>query len=593
MMYLIFSILALGSGPLIFFLIRDRSKWQKLIDGFIFITISGLVLLHIFPEAIHQGGWIALLFGVLGLLGPTFSEKVLKHKVHSAHRIALTLGVIGIFLHAAMDGATLAFPGMHHGHGHDHGDHTGELLALAVILHRIPVSLTLWWLIKPDFGRNKAIWVLLALGLATFLGFLMGPSVLENASLAWFQAFVAGSLLHVVIHQHQAHDHHASCCKPKHDESKGSWQAGLGNLLGICLLVFLGRDHNVIGDSHYAEQVRQVFLRMSLDTALPLVLAFVLAGFASVFLSSRTIFWLGKGNTWSQAAKGMAIGLPLPVCSCGTVPLYHSMVKKGAPTAAAMAFFIATPELGLDALLISLPLLGTEMTLIRLVAAALVAFLVGGLVARWVPDFEAEEGEKDTGTDPARSVPFKLRILSSLRQGLVEIVDHTSPWILLGILVAAMLAPFLEPDTLNWLPGPLEVPVFALLGLPVYVCASGATPIVAVFLWNMVSPGAALAFLITGPATNISTFGVLSRLHGKRAAALFGSATLAFSVLAGYIVNWLITDFVPVKPAEILPEEESLTNWISLAVLILLITFSLVKRGARAFLGELVPKIKV
>ena len=94
--------------------------------------------------------------------------------------------------------------------------------------------------------------------------------------------------------------------------------------------------------------------------------------------------------------------------------------------------------------------------------------------------------------------------------------------ILFGIAVAAFASPFLNAEWLQEMPGPLEVIVFAFLGMPSYVCASGATPLVAILIAGGVSPGAGLAFLLTGPATNVTTFGVLSRLHGRRLALAFG-----------------------------------------------------------------------
>ena len=69
----------------------------------------------------------------------------------------------------------------------------------------------------------------------------------------------------------------------------------------------------------------------------------------------------------------MVIGLPFPICSCGVVPLYRTLVAKGAPPAAAMAFLVATPELGLDAILLSIPLLGPDVTVLRLVTAGAAA----------------------------------------------------------------------------------------------------------------------------------------------------------------------------------------------------------------------------
>ena len=86
---------------------------------------------------------------------------------------------------------------------------------------------------------------------------------------------------------------------------------------------------------------------------------------------------LARGGTFQQSLRGVAFGLPLPVCSCGVLPLYESLIRRGAPVAAAMAFFVATPELGLDAVLLSFPLLGESLTVARVVSAFIVALAVG------------------------------------------------------------------------------------------------------------------------------------------------------------------------------------------------------------------------
>src|SRR5690606_17885966 len=102
------------------------------------------------------------------------------------------------------------------------------------------------------------------------------------------------------------------------------------------------------------------------------------------------------------------------------------------------------------------------------------------------------------------------------------------------------IEPLLDPAWLAALPGGADVALFALLGMPAYVCASGATPFVAVLIHKGVSPGAALAFLLTGPATNVTTFGVLARLHGRRIAALFGAMVAALAIGLGHATNALL-----------------------------------------------------
>ena len=90
----------------------------------------------------------------------------------------------------------------------------------------------------------------------------------------------------------------------------------------------------------------------------------------------------------------------------------------------------------------------------------------------------------------------------------VALLRKWAPWILVGLALAAAAHSLLGDQLSEIVPQALEVEVFALLGMPAYVCASGSTPLAAVMIFHGASPGAALAFLITGPATNVTTIGV-------------------------------------------------------------------------------------
>ena len=304
----------------------------------------------------------------------------------------------------------------------------------------------------------------------------------------------------------------------------------------------------------------------------------------AAFFPRSSIAWLRRGGTWGQALRGMAVGLPFPICSCGVVPLYRSLVRKGAPPAAGLAFLVATPELGLDAVLLSIPLLGGEMTLARVIGAALVALLVGGIVGRFSAKAAAEQPDTEA---VATSGGFWERLRGGMKDSFGEGMDHTAPWIILGLVIAALAGPFLSELSLDAVPAVWEVPLFALVGLPMYVCASGATPLVAVLLLHGVSPGAALAFLLTGPATNVTTFGVLSQLHGRRLALAFSLVMMALSIAAGFVTNLCLSSGGAVAGSEHSHESAGWLGWGCLIVLALAYTASLLRRGPRRFVGEI------
>ena len=573
------SFISLSLGPLIYWVSRDRLPMLSLLDGFIFVCITGLVVLSIVPAILARGHWWSLLFAFLGMFGPTFTEKIFKSGADRVHSTALVLGLIGLCVHAAADGAALTNPHLAPGQSQ-------HLLPFAVILHRLPVGLTIWWLLRPIFGIRTAVVVFALVVISTSLGFGLGPQLLVSLSsqaMTWFQALVAGSLLHVVFHQPGIKSQLMAQGGPG---KKAGWYEGSGALLGIGLMaVFLGGDESVQGSINLP--IFRTFLGLALRSAPALLLAYLVAGFMSSFLSQSSIRWMNKGAKWTQALRGMSLGLPFPICSCGVVPLYRTLIQRGAPATAAMAFLISTPELGLDAVLMSIPLLGTQMTIARVLAAAVVAFAVGWIVGGPMTRSSQLESEGQMRPPEDGGRAFGQKVSQTLKVGLGEVVDHTAPWILFGLTVAAIAESFLQAGRLSALPASVDVILFTLLGLPTYVCASSATPFVAVLLAKGASPGAALAFLLTGPATNVTTFGVLGKLHSRRVALKFSLTIILLSAGLGYLTNALLPQFESVPLSGKTVESASLLELFCLICLTFLCAWSLLRRGTRKFVGEI------
>ncbi|MEM7605429.1 MAG: permease [Myxococcota bacterium] len=323
-----------------------------------------------------------------------------------------------------------------------------------------------------------------------------------------------------------------------------------------------------------------------LESAPALVIGYTFAGLLPVFLSPKRLAMLSKGGRGSQAMRGVAFGLPLPVCSCGVLPLYESIVRRGAAPAAALAFFVATPELGLDAVLLSFPLLGGSLTMARIVAAVFVAVVVAYVVR---PKARPAKAAPDEKVDER---PLRARLISGLRFGYKEVFDHTMPWIVLGLVIAALVEPLLDHGAIATIPPWLQVPVAALVGVPVYVCASGATPLVALAMHKGLSAGAAVAFLIAGPATNVTTFGVLARLHGARIAAIFGISVSVLAILMGWTV-----DVVGLEGAAVLehhPHASEHATPVSIVAAVavgMLLLSSLFRQGPRGLVRQITEPI--
>jgi hypothetical protein len=587
---LLASVGALAAGPLLAGPVRRSASLQRFLDGFILVSIGGIVLLAVGPHAIEHRSPLVALALAAGYLLPTAAERVFHVGVRQTHAAVLLLALLGVAVHALLDGAALA-----------QQRDAGGMLGAGVVLHQLPVSLTAWWLLR---ARARVVsWGVLGLmALATVAGYVAEPAVaalVPGDVGVWLEALVGGSLLHVIVHPaHDHHDAHAPEEGHSHDHAHDhahdagaappAWRVagvamrpdGVGGVLGALLVLLL---HLLQREPVSPLGVSAAFLSLALDSAPALLLAFVAAGVAYAFIPAAGLSWLRRGGALRQAGAGMLLGLPLPVCSCGVVPLYQGLVKQGVPTAAAVAFLVATPELGIDAVLLSLPLLGAGFTLVRVGAAMVVAVVVALLLAR---RFGALAPRRVLPQAPA-AAPAVSRWRLAVQTGAGEVVDHTAPWILVGLAVAALLAPLLDGSWITRLPPVVDVLVFAALGVPLYICASASTPLVAVLVAAGVSPGAGLALLITGPATNVATFGVLARMHGRSFATAFAMAMTTCSVVLGVLVNRLLPTlaFPAVGAAD--PERHGPWAWGALVLVALLVLGSVARRGPRAFVGEL------
>lgn len=599
-MLVAFSILALFLGPLACQPLQQKRGWFSLLDAFIFVTITGLVLFHILPEALYHGGLMALVFLAAGLFGPGMIEKHFHAIANKTHNFTLLFGVGGLVLHAVTDGGALVV----------NDSHTSWLLALGVILHRLPVGLTVWWLLKPQYGRMLPLMVLLAMAMATIAGSYFGQQVFPHLSsqwMAWFQALVTGSILHVVFH------------RPYQDKSQqGSEEqekkaAGVGTLLGLLCLAAVLLPHWLGYVSHDHVHPQSIWDRTQMwqqaaagevaehgrDTALALQRFFslalhsspalLLAYFLTYWLNFIRMPWLGLKNLNRPASKfdsvkGALLGLSVPVCVPDAAKMYQQIQSRGASQVFALSFLIAAPVLSFDALILSWPLLGSQWIVLRLALALLMVVLIGFLMGSWL-----QQQDEQIPDEPLQDTQAQgSRLVNAFKHSYEHLLDHTAPWIIVGWTVAATLAPTpgwqFFADHL-W----LQVLLVIVLAFPLHLCATGITPIAAVLLLMGVSPGAIIALFLVGPTINLPLLNFIKEKKGQWVAISFATAIC----VVAFVMAMLLNQYAAVTP---LPWLEHDHNWaqewleyVSLALICVLFAVSLFKRGARAFLAELLP----
>ncbi|MFC1816231.1 permease, partial [Thermodesulfobacteriota bacterium] len=116
--------------------------------------------------------------------------------------------------------------------------------------------------------------------------------------------------------------------------------------------------------------------------------------------------------------------------------------------------------------------------------------------------------------------------------------------------------------------------VMLIAGIPMYVCATSSTPIAAALVLKGLSPGAALVFLLAGPATNIASLSMVSQLLGKRSLVIYLGAISICALALGFLTDMLYFKLgisalaVVGQAAEIFPVSVELTGAVLLAGLI-------------------------
>ncbi|OFC69164.1 SO_0444 family Cu/Zn efflux transporter [Alteromonas confluentis] len=125
-----------------------------------------------------------------------------------------------------------------------------------------------------------------------------------------------------------------------------------------------------------------------------------------------------------------------------------------------------------------------------------------------------------------------------------KLLEDITMWLLLGLGLAAAIQTWVPTSFLTqWGDGFLAMLVMALIGVPMYICATASTPLAVGFLSAGLSPGAILVFLLAGPATNISTMGMIGRELGRRSLVIYLFCILTASIGLGYLLNFAVDAF--------------------------------------------------
>jgi uncharacterized membrane protein YraQ (UPF0718 family) len=230
-----------------------------------------------------------------------------------------------------------------------------------------------------------------------------------------------------------------------------------------------------------------------------------------------------------------------------------SLRKQGASRGATTAFLVSTPESGVDSISVTYALLDPIMTVARPVVAFVTAFTAGLSENLFSYNKEAREIIPDlrcpvdgccdgVNCDPgvhSRHHTFFEKLRAGFGYAFKDLWNDIAAWFLFGLLLAGVITVLIPDDIFSrYLGSGLPAMLLMLaVGIPLYICATASTPIAAALILKGVSPGAALVFLLAGPATNLASLTVLIGALGKRATAIYLSSIAVCAVIFGLLVD--------------------------------------------------------
>lgn len=285
------------------------------------------------------------------------------------------------------------------------------------------------------------------------------------------------------------------------------------------------------------ETIWNIFARM----APWLLVGFFIAGIIAVRIPRSLVMSLMGGSSGFRGIlRAVLIGVPLPICSCGVIPISAGLRQQGAGKGATAAFLISTPQTGIDSILATYALMGPIFALCRPIAAFLTG-LAGGIV---VDALSPEEPTQPTATSRDSASPESRGLRAILTHGYVRLLGSVVRPLLIGLLIAACVTVFVPQDMAADLfvgRDHLAMPLMILLGFPMYICSTAAIPIAMSLLAKGISPGAAFVFLMVGPAVNALSIATVSPMIGRKAAIAYVAVIAIGAILCGMGVN-LLTD---------------------------------------------------
>lgn len=270
------------------------------------------------------------------------------------------------------------------------------------------------------------------------------------------------------------------------------------------------------------------------------------AGLISMFVDSRLILKHIGSKSFSSILKSTVLGIPVPLCSCGVIPVAATLRDGGASKGSTVSFLVSTPQTGVDSIFLTYGMLGPVFALFRPLAAFISGVFSGMVINSFDDDVHHHLPDSEYVSDVKK--PLVEMLESGLRYGFLTLPADIVIPLFQGLIVAAAIALFIPPDFIaENFSSSSYIMLFMMLvvSLPIYVCATASIPIAVALMAKGVTAGAVFVFLMAGPATNASSIAVIKNILGRKTMAHYLFLISSTAIVFGFILDSFLTIVPP------------------------------------------------
>lgn len=285
-----------------------------------------------------------------------------------------------------------------------------------------------------------------------------------------------------------------------------------------------------------------------------IVFAVLLIAYLKASGAERVIADAFKGRENRMIVFAALFGGLAPFCSCEVIPFVAGLLAAGVPIAAIMAFWLSSPLMDPAQFVITAGALGWHFAIAKTIGAVMIGLMAGFVVKAFSksPVFadpakprpssgccKAAPGLDERGK-PVWAFWHEADRREVFRFEAIESFVFLFKWLALAYMLEGLLIAYVPAESITQYvggPGPMPVIIGALIGLPAYLNGYAAIPLVSGLVEQGMSPGAAMAFIMSGSVSCIPAMAAVYSLVKFRVFLAYAILGLIGAMLIGGVYS--------------------------------------------------------